>query len=684
MTRKSTKSASREWSGPRPTPEAVRTPLWLYQQKCYRSHRSLPDHLGNSGKNRRRECRGEQGGAPTEESSRDVERQAQMGRQQASVNRGIRPWRTLAATLVAILSLVGATVTRAQAAPALADVLILGPTVSGGVTSLEYEIITSTGTVLGVPGLGRTAYIATTPVDWANQLAANPPYKAIVLGDPYCTQNSTAPLAIAEIPANAIALAQVVTGNVVIIGTDPSVHAVGGAQLWKSAIAFALADFTTKGPGAVIALSCYYDYGGAPIPTLVQVLSGFGPFLTQQTNCDADNVAIVATHPALAGLTSTTLSNWGCSIHEGFTSWPSGPNGFVPLAIATDSTVPHNYFTGESISGGTVSGFPYILARGVTPVTPVRGILKVCKVAGLGVAVGTSVSFNAGSTAGSTDFTVPAGPAPGGTCVVGPSFPVGTEVTVKEAIPAGDIVSSITVAPPDRMVGTPNLAGGGVDVKIGSGVTEVTFTNKRRTGFVEICKLGELKGVNFTFIVNPGGLGPFLVPAGACSPAIEVVAGKVEIKELPPTYGTTMVSCHTIPPNQLVLCDPGNQTVTVTVTPGDVSTQTIAFVTNAKKTKGRTGTRVDCTPNPAPLRRPLTCTAKVTAVEPKTGTPTGAVDFIEGKTTLATVQLKADGTAVFTTSTLAAGTNVIVASYRGDANFDQSVSQRFTVRVRQP
>ena len=26
MTRKSTKSASREWSGPRPTPEAVRTP----------------------------------------------------------------------------------------------------------------------------------------------------------------------------------------------------------------------------------------------------------------------------------------------------------------------------------------------------------------------------------------------------------------------------------------------------------------------------------------------------------------------------------------------------------------------------------------------------------------------------------------------------------------------------------
>jgi hypothetical protein len=31
MTRKSTKSASREWSGPRPTPEAVRTPPYGFR-----------------------------------------------------------------------------------------------------------------------------------------------------------------------------------------------------------------------------------------------------------------------------------------------------------------------------------------------------------------------------------------------------------------------------------------------------------------------------------------------------------------------------------------------------------------------------------------------------------------------------------------------------------------------------
>jgi hypothetical protein len=209
------------------------------------------------------------------------------------------------------------------------------------------------------------------------------------------------------------------------------------------------------------------------------------------------------------------------------------------------------------------------------------GLLKVCKVAGPGVAVGTSFSF----TAGAGTFTVPAGPAPNGTCVVGPAFPVGSNVTVTETIPAGDTVSSITVAPPGQLVGTPNLAGGSVNVMIGSGVTEVTFTDKR-TGFLEICKNGDVEG-NFNFSVNPGGLGPFAVPAGACSPAIEVVAGSVLINEMP-SAGATMAGCATIPPGQQGPCNPGAQTSTVTIAPGDVSTMTIAFVTN-KKITGDTG-----------------------------------------------------------------------------------------------
>ena len=195
--------------------------------------------------------------------------------------------------------------------------------------------------------------------------------------------------------------------------------------------------------------------------------------------------------------------------------------------------------------------------------------------AGPGVTVGTPFTF----TAGSSTVTVPAGPAPGGTCAVGPSVPIGSTVTVAETIPAGDTVSSITVEPPGQIVGTPNLAGGRVNVTIGVGVTEVTFTDKR-TGFLEICKTGRLAG-SFTFTVNPGGLGPFVVPAGACSPAIEVAAGQVVITELP-TPGTAMIGCHTIPTNQQGPCNLGAQTSTVTVVPGNVSTMTIAFVTNRR------------------------------------------------------------------------------------------------------
>jgi uncharacterized repeat protein (TIGR01451 family) len=163
--------------------------------------------------------------------------------------------------------------------------------------------------------------------------------------------------------------------------------------------------------------------------------------------------------------------------------------------------------------------------------------------------------------------------------VVGPSFPVGTHVTVAETIPPGILVSSIAVAPSGRLDGPPNLAGGSANITIGTGVTEVTIINKH-TGFLEICKTGEVQG-NFSFSVNPGGLGPFAVPAGACSPAIEVAAGDVTIHELP-SAGSAMSGCTTIPPTQQGTCNLGAQISTVTVAPGDISTMTIAFIANKK------------------------------------------------------------------------------------------------------
>jgi hypothetical protein len=298
----------------------------------------------------------------------------------------------------------------------------------------------------------------------------------------------------------------------------------------------------------------------------------------------------------------TMPASYGANIAFTFSNLnPQPPAGCPGTPFITGITVTTNKASAPFVSTGATFGphqvtVPFGPPSGVIDWTPGEfilitlkfgcdgvpplntGILKICKIAGTGITVGTPFTFNAG---GSNTLTVPAGPAPGGTCMVGPSFPVGTNVTVTETIPAGDTVSNITVAPPSQLVGTPNLAGGSVNVAIGSGVTEVTFTDNR-TGFLEICKRGDVTG-NFSFTVNPGGLGPFVVPAGACSPAIAVAAGPVTIHELQTNSSANIVACSTLPAGQQGPCPPGAQTSTVNVVPGDVSTMTIAFITNGPK-----------------------------------------------------------------------------------------------------
>src|SRR5215207_9284700 len=103
---------------------------------------------------------------------------------------------------------------------------------------------------------------------------------------------------------------------------------------------------------------------------------------------------------------------------------------------------------------------------------PELGQLKICKVAGTGVTQGKLFTFNVG---GST-FYVPAGPADNGYCVLAGQYPLNTQLTIEEVIPAGYYVARIEVKP-DRVVNR-DTANGNVVVRIGSGVTEAIFTNK--------------------------------------------------------------------------------------------------------------------------------------------------------------------------------------------------------------
>lgn len=200
--------------------------------------------------------------------------------------------------------------------------------------------------------------------DWAGLTAADfAAARAVVFGDPWC---STSESVINGVPTTNNPLwGPLITGNVIVIGTDEVLHN-------KPAVTNAGIAFVTDTPGKTglyVSLSCYFHGAAAytPLPLLSTLGSGF--FTVRGVPGCYNNAHIVAVHPALAGITDATLSGWGCSVHQAFDSYPAD---FVPLAIAA------------SVSGaGSLSfadgsfGVPYIIARGeaVAPIKCGDGVL---------------------------------------------------------------------------------------------------------------------------------------------------------------------------------------------------------------------------------------------------------------------------------------------------------------------
>ena len=224
-------------------------------------------------------------------------------------------------------------------------VLILDTTVTGGESSLEAEKAQELGFDVEV----------VTAEEWGEMTTEEfESYRAIVLGDPNCAVG-TGPLAPAE--ENVETWSDAVTGNVVVVGTDPAFHrAQGGDETTEGGINFATAE--ADNTGAYITTSCYYD--GAEAETPVPVLDGFGTFTATSVPGCFDNIAVVAESPDLTGYTEENLGPWGCSVHNAFDNWPLDFE-VVGLALEGDDyTAPD----------GTV-GTPYILARGVAVISDI-------------------------------------------------------------------------------------------------------------------------------------------------------------------------------------------------------------------------------------------------------------------------------------------------------------------------
>jgi uncharacterized repeat protein (TIGR01451 family) len=250
--------------------------------------------------------------------------------------------------LALVTALIATLGTAFAAAASAGTVLILSTSVTGGAASYE---------ALAATAAGHTVEVA-TPAQWAAKTAADfATYDALILGDPTCTGGFGDSSSIAAAEANRTTWSPTIDGNVVVIGTDEVFHNFqGGNQLTNSAVKFA-ADAAGK-TGLMVSLSCYYhEFFG--VTHNVPVLDQFGTFTTVGVECYND-AHIVATHPALFGLTDAQLSNWSCSVHEAFAAYPeTGSNAFLPLAIARNISGPYS----KNFPDGSF-GVPYILARG--------------------------------------------------------------------------------------------------------------------------------------------------------------------------------------------------------------------------------------------------------------------------------------------------------------------------------
>ncbi|MEJ0025173.1 MAG: hypothetical protein WDN01_04005 [Rhizomicrobium sp.] len=209
-----------------------------------------------------------------------------------------------------------------------------------------------------------------------------------------------------------------------------------------------------------------------------------------------------------------------------------------------------------------------------------NGTVKVCKIADSPDMIGIPFEFS--DTQGINRFFVPAGPAPGGYCIFGRyPYPIGSTVTIVETPTLGYTVTDIATAIAARLKAKdPQHAS--VTVEVGPGVTEIFWYQHRLPfGPLEICKLGNGISGNAVFSVD-GMKGTITVPAGACSPAIQVPSGPVTIREVQPPPGAVWTNggCRTLPANRQVACDDTAHASTVQIVGGDNSVQTIAIITD--------------------------------------------------------------------------------------------------------
>jgi choice-of-anchor A domain-containing protein len=247
--------------------------------------------------------------------------------------------------------------TVSQAVQSTNKVLILGSTVTGGLTSREAQVVAAAG----VP----TANIHIVPPEQWRTMTAEQfmAYRAIILGNASCESGEAAFQAAIDTRNK---WGTIVDGNVAILGTDPVTNRT--PRLVENAIRHVL-DSMQGRTGMYISLGCAYQ--SAPANTGVTLLEPFGTFKIQGVPGCARAAHMFQMFPGFlsAGVQDSTLVGDGCAARSVFTAYPDRNFSFAAVARSSGgSAVPgEQLYTDYVMVPGAetpVAGAPYVLVRG--------------------------------------------------------------------------------------------------------------------------------------------------------------------------------------------------------------------------------------------------------------------------------------------------------------------------------
>ena len=267
--------------------------------------------------------------------------------------------------------------------------------------------------------------------------------------------------------------------------------------------------------------------------------------------------------------------------------------------------------------------------------------------------------------------------------------------TVSAAAPgSGTPTGKVTFYAGPISIGTAALSSGSASFTtkaLPTGANAITAVYNGNPNFTTSTSAALTQSVNragtasvVTSATNPSIFGQsvtFTASVTAAAPGSGTPTGSITFLDGSTTLGTTTLSGGKATFKTTVLAA-GPHTITISYSgDGNFVTSTSAPLTQTVN-QAATTSKVTSSANPSVFGQSVTFTATVKAVAPGSGTPTGAVSFLDGSTILGTGTLSG-GTATFSISTLAVSAHSITVVYAGDTSFLTSTSSILTQTVKQ-